>query len=200
MNLTGLDLLIGGVIFISLLVGVFRGFIREVLSLVSWGLALWVGWRFFKPASAYLENMVSSEPVRQIAAFVFLFIAVLILLTVASHFLSKLFKVTGIAFIDRLFGALFGFGRGVLIMSIVVILGGATALPKESWWKDSVLAPQLQPVTDFLLGLMPDKVSGKFQADTSAQISAKKPETDKNAAPVTSPETVKTPEPAKPEK
>lgn len=163
MNLTGLDLLIGGVVLISLIVGIFRGFIREVLSLISWGLALWVGWRFFKPAATYLENMVSSEPVRQIAAFVFIFISVLILLTVASHFLAKLFKVSGIAFIDRLFGALFGFGRGVLIMAIIVLLGGATALPKEPWWHDSVLTPMLTPVTDFLLDLMPGNVSGKFQ-------------------------------------
>ena len=194
MNFTGLDLLIGGVVFISLLVGVFRGFIREVLSLISWGLALWVGWRFFKPAAVYLEGVISSEAIRQIAAFVILFISVLILLTVTSHFLSKLFKVTGIAFIDRLFGALFGFGRGVLIMSIVVILGGATALPKEAWWKNSVLAPMLQPVTDFLLGVMPDNVSGKFKTDTPAIIPWQKSESDASKT-----EKAK-PEPAKPEK
>ncbi|RTZ58780.1 MAG: CvpA family protein [Gammaproteobacteria bacterium] len=182
MTLTGLDLLIAGVVLISLLVGIFRGFIREVLSLVSWGVALWVGWRFFKPASAYLENTISSEPVRQIAAFAFLFIAVLILLTVASHFLSKLFKVSGLAFIDRLFGAAFGFGRGVLIMSIVLILGGATALPKESWWKDSALAPMLQPVTDFLLSVMPKNTSNRFQIDKPSNDTAIKPESGAVAA------------------
>jgi len=174
-TLTGLDLLIAGVVLISLLVGVFRGFIREVLSLVSWGVALWVGWRFFKPASAYLENTISSEPVRQIAAFAFLFIAVLIVLTVASHFLSKLFKLSGIAFIDRLLGAVFGLGRGVLIMSIVLILGGATALPKESWWKDSALAPMLQPVTDFLLSVMPKNTSNRFQIDAPSDHAASGP-------------------------
>ncbi len=182
MTLTGLDLLIAGVVLISLLVGIFRGFIREVLSLVSWGVALWVGWRFFKPASVYLENTISSEPVRQIAAFAFLFIAALIVLTVASHFLSKLFKVSGIAFIDRLLGAVFGFGRGVLIMSIVLILGGATALPKESWWKDSALAPMLQPVTEFLLRIMPKNASNRFHTATPADNAASQPGPDAGAA------------------
>ena len=182
MNFTGLDLLIGGVIFISLLVGVFRGLIREVLSLVSWGLALWVGWRFFRQGSVYLEGMIGSEVVRQIAAFVILFIGVLILLTIASHFLSKLFKVSGIAFIDRLLGAAFGLARGALVMSIVLILGGATALPKESWWKDSVLAPWLAPVSDFLLDAMPDNVASRFRADVSA---ASGPSSDSKPEPET---------------
>jgi membrane protein required for colicin V production len=52
--------------------------------------------------------------------------------------------------VDRLFGTVFGFVRGVLIVAVLVFLVGLTGFTKESWWRESTLAPQFQGLASWL--------------------------------------------------
>ena len=88
MNL--IDVLFVAVLLLSLLVGIWRGLLRELLSIGSWLLAGYVAWRFHGVLMAPLEGVISSAGARQAAALLLLFIAAVLVLALLSHLLVGL--------------------------------------------------------------------------------------------------------------
>ena len=142
--LNWLDILILGVLLISSLVGLARGLVREVLSLVAWGLAIWVGITFSGLLADYLENSIPSPTARSAAAFGILFLFTLLIAGMVGSMLTNLLQVTGLSGIDRVAGLLFGLARGVLVVTALIVLAQQTPVPKEIWWSQSQLIPLFQ--------------------------------------------------------
>lgn len=140
------DYTILAVIAISVLISLVRGFVREILSIVVWIGAFWAAIRFAMPLSAYLESYISTPVIRIGAAFVGVFVAILLIGAVVNHVAGQLVGRTGLTGTDRVLGMVFGGARGVLIVAAVVLLLGLTTLPREPWWGDSVLLGQIQPL------------------------------------------------------
>ena len=106
------DIVILIILAISTLIGVFRGFIREVLSLASWIVALYVAWLFAAQGAAYLEPHISQPALRVAAAFAGIFVIMLIAASILSYLLYRLLYISGISGMDRSLGAVFGIARG----------------------------------------------------------------------------------------
>jgi membrane protein required for colicin V production len=140
------DIVILAVLCLSGLFGLWRGFIREVLSLATWIAALLVA-RFYAPdLMPSLEGLLANEMARYVLAFALLCLAVLILGALVNFLMSKLVKVAGLQLSDRLLGILFGVARGVLIVALLVF-AGMNFFSTEPWWQASVLLPH---VTDLI--------------------------------------------------
>lgn len=150
-----LDLFIIGLLGLSALVGLVRGLVREVLSLVSWGLAIWVGITFSGTLEGYLESSIPSPTARIAAAFGILFILTLLITGMIGFLLTRMLESTGLSGIDRFAGLLFGLARGVLIIAVLVFLARSTPLPKEAWWRDSQLMPMFQSIALWLESQLP---------------------------------------------
>lgn len=142
-----IDFIIIGIIVFSLLVSLWRGFVREVLSLVGWVIAFFVASKFYQPMaqlllqfdSVYLNN---SEYLRNGIAAGILFIAVLIISGIINALLAKLVDKTGLSGTDRVLGAGFGILRGVFIVAaILFFLDTFTAFSQSELWKESKLIP-----------------------------------------------------------
>ena len=146
-----------------MLIGVWRGFIREVLSLVSWVLAFWVAFTFAQTASIWFENLVDKPSLRVVAAFAALFIATLLVAGLIGFLIYRLLAATGVTGTDRGLGALFGMARGVAVIAVIVLVADMTGFSQEPWWRQSVLAGYFQPATALLKDLLP--------AEAAAQIS-----------------------------
>ena len=142
--MTYFDYAMFGIVALSVAISLWRGLIREVVSLVAWLVALWVAARFAVDVSPIVPGSISSPPLRYLTAFAVLFSATVIGLELLGFFVSRLLRSVGLGFIDRLLGAIFGLGRGVLIAWILTLAGGFTTLPQRDWWRDAVLAPPLQ--------------------------------------------------------
>lgn len=155
-----IDYAIIGLISISLLIGLFRGLIREAFALITWATAFWVGLNFSAPFSDLLKNAITIESARIAAAFATLFILTLIVGAIINHLLSALISKTGLTGTDRLAGLLFGIGRGAIIIVILVMLAGLTPLPESSWWVESQLIPHFQALAVWLNTHMPDGIAG----------------------------------------
>lgn len=155
-----IDYAIIGLISISMIIGLFRGLIKEALALVIWGLAFWVGLTFSTPFSSLLENILAVPSARIAVAFVVLFVLTLIIGAVINYLLSALVSKTGLTGTDRLAGLIFGIARGAIIIVILVILAGLTPLPESSWWKESQLIPHFQSLAVWLNQHIPDGISG----------------------------------------
>ncbi len=133
----GVDYAILGILVISTFISLLRGFVREALSLAGWILAFWVSLTFATGLARLLTNTFEDPTFRLIVAFVGLFVLSLIVSGMVNFFAVKLVYRTGLTKMDRFLGLLFGFGRGVVIVSILVLLAGLTTLPREPWWDES---------------------------------------------------------------
>ncbi|HEV2680244.1 MAG TPA: CvpA family protein, partial [Rhodanobacter sp.] len=124
--------------------------VSELLSLVIWIAAFWVAWTFGPVVAAQLDHTISLPSLRYCVGYGVCFVAVLILGALVRFAVRRLIWSTGLSGIDRLFGMLFGFVRGVLIVTLLVFLVGLTGLTRESWWQRSELLPQFQGAAAWL--------------------------------------------------
>jgi membrane protein required for colicin V production len=150
-----IDFAIIGVIFISLVIGLMRGLIREALSLITWILAIWVGLNYGRSLSGFLEQFIAYPSIRMAVSFLILFFLTLILGSVIGYLLGELIKKTGLTGSDRFAGMIFGIGRGLLVVAILVMLAGMTPIPEDPWWNESKLIPPFQSLAIWLRDNMP---------------------------------------------
>lgn len=150
--MTGFDIAVIGVVALSVLLAFFRGVVRELMALVTWIAALVVALAFQGLLTAALPAFVSSVTVRHVVAFVLIFVAVLVIGSIASHLVAKLVRAAGLGFVDRFLGGVFGLARGVIIVVLGVLMAGLTQLPRSEWWQNATLGP---PLVEAALALRP---------------------------------------------
>lgn len=157
-----LDFIILGVVAFSGIVSIFRGFIREVLSIITWGVAFWVAWRFSQPLSLLLAPYLQNPLLRYPAAFIGLFVVTMILGGLLNYLFGQLVDKTGLTGTDRTLGLLFGLLRGVLIVAVMLLVMRLTPAPKEPWWTGSYLVPMFSPLENWLQGFLPKDQQSNF--------------------------------------
>ncbi len=145
------DWIIIGILFLSTLISLLRGFVREALSLASWGVAFFVAVAFHDELMEALTGLVDKPYIRDIAAYVILFGGSLLVCALLTNLISVMVEKTGLSGTDRLLGMIFGAARGTLVVTALVIL-----LPKllegvegDEWWQQSQLIPQFQMMQDW---------------------------------------------------
>ena len=158
----GVDYAILGILLISSFISLVRGFVKEALSLAGWILAFWISLSFAVPLSKLLAASMEDPTLRLILAFVALFILTLIVSAVINFFASRLVQRTGLTGTDRFLGVIFGFLRGALLVSVLVLLAGLTTLPKEPWGDDSFLLFRFQAIAMWIRELLPADVAASF--------------------------------------
>lgn len=138
------DFAIIGIILLSVIIGLWRGFVQEMLSLVGWVLAVWVTITFNEPLEQWLQPQIETPILRTALAMGLLFFGVLLLSTLVNFFLARLIGRAGLSKVNRTVGLAFGVARGVLLITVAVLLAGLTNVPRESWWHQSMLVPHFQ--------------------------------------------------------
>jgi membrane protein required for colicin V production len=137
--MTEVDAVILVIIGLSCLFGLWRGFIKEVLSLVTWVAALAVSRLYSDNLAQYMVNLIENEAARLVTAFALLFIAVMMLGTFINHMLSKLLAITGLKLADRIFGGLFGIARGAVITVVILFIVGPFVNETERWQQSQLI-------------------------------------------------------------
>jgi len=163
--MNSVDLIILVILFVSTGISFLRGFVREVLSLVAWIAAVWIAVSFTPRASILLTEQVANDSIRILVVFAGLFLATLIVASLINYFITQLIKTTGFSGTDRMVGVIFGFIRGGLIVSVVVLIVGMTTLPQEHWWRESLLLEHFQTLAIWLKGSFPADISNQFAYD-----------------------------------
>ncbi|MET0106108.1 MAG: CvpA family protein [Sedimenticola sp.] len=156
-----IDYVIIGIIGLSAMISLVRGFISEALSLAVWILAFWVAWTFFRELAVQLD-WFTVPSVQLGAAFAILFIATLMLGALVNFLVGQLVEKTGLSGTDRLIGIFFGAARGAVLIAILVLLAGLTPFPNDPWWKESQLIGYFQELAIWLKTLLPADIGEKF--------------------------------------
>ncbi len=153
------DWTIVGLIVLSTLVGVLRGFVREGLSLVVWILAVWIAFTFADGvAKDWLANHVANPSIRYALAFAGLFVAVLIIGGFINFLIGAAVDKTGLGGTDRLLGLVFGFVRGVLIIAVLILAISLTPAKVESWYTKAKLPPHFSWLVNWIHSLIPEDI------------------------------------------
>jgi membrane protein required for colicin V production len=163
--MTSFDYVFLAIIGLSVLVSIMRGFVREVLSLASWVIAFFVARAFCLELAQLLPAAIPSESLRLLAAFLILFLAVLLAGSLLAITLSLLFKHIGLSWADRMLGALFGLARGALIAVVLVLVGGMTSLPQDVRWRNAMFSAPLEAVVTRMLMWFPADIAKHVKYD-----------------------------------
>ena len=158
-----IDILIIGIIALSAIISLVRGFVREALSLVTWVAAFWVAWLFFRPLAVQFEGWIEVASIRLGVAYGILLIAVLLLGALINHFMTLLVNSTGLSGTDRLLGMFFGAARGAVVVAILILLAGLTPFPQDSWWQASELIHYFQDLAVWLKQFLPADIAANFK-------------------------------------
>lgn len=142
--MTIVDFLFLIIILISVIVSLWRGFVREVFSLGGWIISFWVATRFSSPLALFLEDFIDAYSFRVILSYVILFVITMLLAAAANNLLSQLVERANLSGTDRAIGAFFGVFRGFVILVMLVTLGGITPFPRDDWWQKSYMMPSIQ--------------------------------------------------------
>lgn len=153
--MTLLDWVFIAIVGASMLVGGFRGFIKEAVSVGSLLIAVWAAFHFSPLGENLLSEWIGSAALRTWAARIAIFALVLMLGGLVGWMISRFANQVGLTSMDRMFGVGFGFLRGAIISGLVVIVGPYVELDKDDWWQQSKLLPYAQTVSEGIAILAP---------------------------------------------
>ena len=151
-------------LLLSVVVGLARGFMFELLSLAGWFAAyfaalLWAPW-----AERYITLGGPGTALNHGLAFASVFLVVLIVWGVAARVVRSLVRATPLGLVDRLFGAGFGLLRGLVVLLVLTAAIGITPLARSAAWQQSQGADWL---TALLQELRPWWSSEVFQTPSA---------------------------------
>jgi len=151
-----LDLVLIAIVGGSIVSGFLAGFARAGVGFLAAITGVLFGFWFYGIPAAWVHKFISSVAVSNLVGFLVVFVACVTLGGLVGLLLSKLFKWTGLSWLDRLMGAGFGFVRGGLIaVAFVSVLLAFTPRPVPAWMTGSFLLPYAIDTSNVLASLAP---------------------------------------------
>lgn len=167
------DYIILAIFLLSVLAGFGRGFVREMISLLTWVVAIIVAMLFASPlanvftGTQTVQNLVTSastsigmnatESVSYFAlgiSFLILFVGVIIAGAIIGYIVNTATQTGGVGIVNRLLGGLFGLGRGFIIVLVTIFLLQLTPVGQQSFWQQSQFVISYQPAVIWLANIV----------------------------------------------
>jgi membrane protein required for colicin V production len=169
LKLTSVDYFAFAILLISALVGIYRGFFREVLALASWFVAAWVAYHYSNYlAMEWLSAFQLDEMLRLGLSFLILFILVLIAGNFIGSLIQKAIISAGLSSTDRLLGLVFGLVRGAFVVVVLSTLAVLTPVPQTTAWKDAMTRPAIDVAMAVIQVWLPADWAAKLSAPAPA--------------------------------
>ncbi len=156
--MNGADLAILAVLALSVLIGVVRGLVVEVMSLVSWVAAVAAAVFFGPVVGEWFSTSIALPSARVALGYSIVFVVALLVGGVAIYMLRKIVKSTGLSGTDRMLGLVFGMARGLVVVVALVLLAGLTPFPRDTWWQDSRALPAFEQMATTAAAWLPDQL------------------------------------------
>jgi membrane protein required for colicin V production len=168
-SIATLDLIIVAIVGLSAVIGLYRGLVRELLSLAAWIGAGWIALTFYEPARRLVAKWIEDPQWAGIAAGAGLFLLALVALLIVAGFLSRNTKrASMLAPANRMLGVVFGVLRGVVVVSLIYISAVNVLGPHDDedtagdvapkWVETSRLLPHVKAAAAALEKLVPEKM------------------------------------------
>ena len=160
--MTYLDYFFISIIFISFLVGCYRGFTRELFSLAGWIFAFYFANLFSGDLLKYVP-FDFGEHINFIIIYMVIFVIILLVASFLAALLNQLIKNIGLGFFNIIMGSIFGFMRGVLITFILIFLVQKTSFISETILAESKTIPAIKLAIEKTLSYFPYEWTNKVK-------------------------------------
>lgn len=158
------------IFLLSVLIGLWRGLTREVLSLVTWIFAIGLALYAADALSAWdwLQQRLSDPTLRRTAAMVLLFFGGLLLGALITHVAVQAVRDSRFSPADRTLGAGVGLVRAVFVIALFVLVSGHMGARDDRWWRESLFVGAFMPLSTGLEALIPDRWLSQLQPSASS--------------------------------
>ena len=153
-----LDIFLLGVMLVSGLLALVRGFMREILSIAAWGAAAVVTLYSYAKLLPTAKGYFGSDTIATIVVIAGTFIATLIVVSVITVRISDMILDSRIGALDRTLGFLFGLARGLLIVVVAYefFIWLVPEKQRPDWVQQAKSRAVLDASGEWLKGLLPD--------------------------------------------
>lgn len=142
--------------------GFFRGFIKELFSLIAVFGGGYAACTYYTHVARLLSKWIDKAAYLNILAFLILFIGIFIIISLLGVLIKYLLNIVFLGWIDRMFGIGFGAIKGILITS-VLLMGITTFLPDCDYYlRQSKLSPKVAMISEVMSGLIPPEMKKEF--------------------------------------
>ena len=141
------DIVIIVIVSFCLVRGAFKGLVGEVSGIIGVVAAFYGAYTYYSLITVYAEKWIENSGIRNILAFFLIFCAILILIGFVSLLIRKLLNLVFLGWVDRTFGLLFGAAKGVLIMSVILIMITSFSPKSPDFITTSKLSPYVAEVS-----------------------------------------------------
>lgn len=174
MNIAILDGVVIAVVVISALLAMFRGFVREVLSIAAWVAAAILAYFFYEDLLPYVMQYVDNRTLAVGLSAAAIFLVSLIIVSLITMKISDYVMDSPVGILDRLLGFVFGAARGLLLVVVAVIFFNwlVDEANRPAWVTTAMTYPELSRLGDQLLAALPDDpeatIRGAFEPEGDA--------------------------------
>jgi membrane protein required for colicin V production len=165
-----LDLILIGIMIISGLLALMRGFTREVLSLLAWGVAALaaLGAVLSPELNQLAGQYLQPEIVAKVALGGGVFLIILIIMSLISVRIADWVLDSAAGAFDRTMGFVYGLARGLLLVAIAYLfyVWLVPEQKQEDWIKNARLLPVVQEVGNVVISFLPADVADVLRNKT----------------------------------
>src|SRR3954464_302594 len=159
--MTGLDWILVATVVLSVVAAVSQGFFFEVFSLAGtifgYLLAAWEHWRL----APWFQQYIKSEGIANAAAFLFIFVCVVIVFSIAGKVTRWIVQGVGLSWVDRLLGGAFGLLRG-MVMGAILVMAATAFAPQSPWLQQSKLSGYFTLAARSMAVAAPEGLKARF--------------------------------------
>jgi len=149
------DYILIAIVGLSMVLSLWRGFVREVVSLIGLIAAFLVASRLSGRTGDFLSQWILNPTAADVAGFVLVFVIVMIAVGLVGAIIHHLVDAVALTATDRTLGVFFGAARGMLLIAVCFLVYTSYTKPNEPWLKKSLLTPYAIELGDMLGGMIP---------------------------------------------
>lgn len=161
--MNSLDLIFLSILAYTLIRGIYRGLVKEFASIFGLVVGFLAANHFYEQLAQHLDQLISSPKYAAIISYVLLFFLALGLILFIGQLLKKVLQLVMLSWLDRLGGALLGFGKGALFCCLILFLLMLFLPSQADLFSSSLSTPYVSRFSRSLSSLVPRRMKQGFE-------------------------------------
>ncbi|HBN27295.1 MAG TPA: colicin V production protein [Desulfobacteraceae bacterium] len=157
-----LDMVIVAVLCFCLVRGFFRGLVKELSSIIGVFAGFYAAYTYYRVLAGYMTKWTSGFEHTNIICFLIIFLSVFVTISILGLFLKYILNISFLGWIDRICGTCFGFIKGILVVSILLLVLTTFLKQNRAFIKRSVLSPYVMVISETMAQLVSTDIKKTF--------------------------------------
>jgi len=157
-----LDMIIISVLCFCLVRGFFRGLVKELSSIIGVFAGFYAAYTYYSVLAGYMSKWISGFQHTNIICFLIIFLTVFITISILGLFLKYILNISFLGWADRICGTCFGFIKGILVVSVLLLVLTTFLKQNGSFIKKSVLSPYVMVISETMTQLVSTDIKKTF--------------------------------------